>query len=122
MIVFRVQDKDGRGPWRPGFAQKWSGSYREDLQNLKPWYIEFGPIHLGLLTWEHSGSGCASLEQLRRWFTPEEYRRLLDLGYKAVCMDADRVLAQSEIQCFFARSRPLNEDVAVVKLYEEAVP
>ncbi len=118
MNVYRIQDKDGRGPWKPGFSHKWVED-RDDLDNLPPWYVEFGPIHTRAYTWESVGSACRTVEQLRRWFTRSEYGTLIRHGYQAVKMDASRILAASDIQCVFTRSnKPLNCDFEKFDLYE----
>ena len=115
-IIYRIQDSDGRGPWRPGFSKRWVET-RPDHDNLPPWFIEFGPVHGQVIVSCACGSGCMTLDQLRRWFTASEYRTLLALGYRAVKMEAGRVLAKSDIQCFFERAKPLNEDVIGIDLY-----
>jgi len=45
LFVYRVQDKEGRGPWRPGFSQIWVET-RLDHMFLPPWYVEFGRVDL----------------------------------------------------------------------------
>ena len=116
MIVYRVQDKNGRGPWKPGFSSKWVED-RPDHDNLVPWYVEFGRVDHHAVTGMALGSACITIEQLRRWFTPSEYVTLQELGYKAVKMEAD-VLAKSQIQCFIQRAKPFKKDVESVNLYE----
>ena len=115
MIVFRVQDKDGRGPWKPGFSHKWVED-RKDHDNLVPWYVEFGRVDLQGIAGMTMGSACTSLEQLRRWFFPSEYKKLLSLGYQAVQLEAS-VLAESEVQCFVQRAKPFNIKSYPVALY-----
>ncbi len=116
-IVYRVQDLDGRGPWKPGFSRRWVED-RPDHDALLPWPLEFGTGILDrLLTGEAAGCGCRTLEQLRRWFTASEYKKLLGYGYRAVQMEVGRILAESEIQCLFGRAKPLREDVSSVELY-----
>ena len=114
--IYRIQDKDGRGPWKPGFSQKWVED-RPDHDNLIPWYVEFGRVDQKVLTGEHSGSGCRTVEQLKRWFTKSEYKKLKKYGYKAVKMDINRIIAESDIQLFFGRAKRLKESVQVIKLY-----
>lgn len=114
--VFRVQDAEGRGPWRPGFSQKWVID-RPDHDKLLPWYIEFGRIDQKVLATEYAGSACRTLKQLRRWFTKKEYKKLIGLGYRAVMLDVDRIIAESDIQCFVATKRPLFENITIVRLY-----
>ncbi len=117
ITVYRVQDADGRGPWKPGFSHFWVED-RDDHDSLIPWYHEFGPVHRNAIVGMSMGCGCRTLEQLRRWFTPTEYARLRAYGYRAVQMDVGRILAESAIQCVFERAKPLRKDVAAVVLYE----
>ena len=118
-VIYRVQDKDGRGPWKPGFSKRWVET-REDHDNLPPWGEEFGlsKVLNQLLCGEHAGSGCRTLDQLRRWFTASEYQTLLVYGYRAVRMEVNRVLAESDKQLVFGRAKPLSEDVIGIELYE----
>lgn len=120
MIVYRIQDKDGRGPWKPGFSIKWSEDHDEKWFKAHPtFYEEFGMgIFKKMIYGMNMGSGCESLEQLRDWFTPSEYQKLKGFGYQAVKMEAGRILAMSPIQVVFERAKPLNEGVEPVELYE----
>ena len=114
--VYRVQDKDGRGPWKPGFSQRWIED-RPDHANLPPWYYEFGqPV---LIPGEHNGSGCITVEQLRRWFTASEYKWLKGKGYQAVCIHVDRVIFKSDIQCLFGRRTSLKKGITIFELYND---
>lgn len=115
--IFRIQDKAGRGPWKPGFSIHWVES-REDHKNLHPWIFEFGRVDKQVLFGEHCGSGCETIDQIKRWFTPREYKTLLSHGYRLVKMEVNRVIAKSDIQLFFGRAKPLNVDVEVIPLYE----
>jgi len=114
--VYRVQDKDGRGPWKPGFSHRWVED-REDHNNLPPWFVEFGNVHLKCIYGMTIGSACVTLDQLRRWFTASEYATLQRYGYRAVMMDVSRVLGESPVQCFVERSKPFSEGVIEVELY-----
>lgn len=118
-IVYRVQDAEGRGPWRPGFSHNWVED-RSDHDNLLPWFVEFGDVRKIAILGMAMGSGCRTLEQLRRWFTQSEYKTLLNYGYRAVQMRVGRVLAESDIQCVFERALPLNEGVQEIELYPRA--
>jgi hypothetical protein len=120
--VYRIQDSEGRGPWRPGFSHNWVES-RSDHANLVPWFTEFGMgIFKGMKSYEHGGSACLDLDQLKRWFTESEYLTLLEFGYKCVKMDAHRILAKSEIQCVFFRRKPLYMDCQTIELYPPQDP
>jgi hypothetical protein len=115
-VVFRIQDREGRGPWRPGFSQLWVED-RADHDNLQPWYVEMGPVHQLGIAGMHMGTACKNLEQLRRWFTRSEYKTLRRYGYQAVQMEVGRVLGESETQLVFERSKPLHQAIAAISLY-----
>ena len=114
--VFRVQDKDGRGPFRPGFSQKWV-ILRKDHDNLIPWYEEFGRVDQKLLDGEHGGSACRNIRQLRRWFTKREYKKLREFGYRAVGLDVDRIIAESGVQVFIGSSQQFKVKPTYIRLY-----
>ena len=113
--VFRVQDSDGRGPWKPNFSHAWVHPRPEHDDILIPFYEEFKGIRF--MSDLFMGSGCLTLGQLRKWFIPLEYARLLRLGFRAVSMEVDGLLAISRVQCVFERKLPLREEVQEVKLY-----
>ena len=116
-VVFRIQDKDGRGPWKPGFSKKWVED-REDHNNLLTWYVESGPVHTQVIFGAAAGSACKTIEQLRRWFVKSEYEKLLTFGYQSYMVPVDRIIAESEIQCFVERSLPFNSvDIEPINLY-----
>lgn len=114
--IFRIQDNEGRGPWRPGFSHLWVKP-RPDHDNLPPWMFEFPHIDIKSIESGHFGSGCRNTKQLRRWFTKNEYKTLVNFGFKAVMMDVEEVLAESEKQLLFRRMFPLNQYYTVVRLY-----
>jgi hypothetical protein len=116
MIVYRIQDKHGRGPFKPGFSGKWVLG-RPDHDNLFPWTVEFGMVHQNAYKHEHIGCGCKTIEQLKRWFTEPEYFTLINYGYDSVEIKPDRILAKSDIQIVFTRNKPLNEQITKFKLY-----
>ena len=112
--VFRVQDAEGRGPWRPGFSTTWIeadapvGRLTETLMDLVP------PNTLRSLPRDRSyGCGCRSYASLMAWFTASEIRTLAALGYKVVELNIDGVLAESDSQVVFERFRPLTEGVTI---------
>ena len=116
VVVYRVQDLSGRGPWKPGFSKIWVEE-RPDHKNLQPWFIEFGWVNKKGLSGETLGSACKTIEQLRRWFTKQDYEKLKTYGYKSVKIEVNRIIAESDIQCFVGRAKPFNESVEVVELY-----
>lgn len=112
--VYRIQDKDGRGPYKPGFSKKWC-----DAEGDPPpptWMDEF-PGLLAFMRQFNSNYGTAvrSVADLSNWFTPTEMQRLERFGYRIVAMDVDRILAESPNQLVFARTKPLKEDVEILE-------
>ena len=107
-VVYRVQDSDGREPWKPGFSQVWfTDRTAEEYAALAPWPLEIMVAIRQASRGKEVGYACETLDQLRRWFTPTEYKTLLRHGYHAVKLDAEAVLARSAMQCVFVRSKPL---------------
>lgn len=96
---------------------------RDDHDNLRPWPEQFG---LGIIErskpslGRHFGCGCRTLDQLRRWFTVDEYASLLFYGYAAVQLEVDAVLAESDIQLVFQRRQPLHIGASLVSLYVDS--
>ncbi len=116
--IYRIQDIDGRGPWKPGFSHKWVES-RDDHYNLTPWHEQFGTgFAANLDRSKYLGCGCLTIQQMRRWFTPKEYAMLQKHGYEAVKMEVERILAKSEIQCVFESNKPMNTHGEVFDLYD----
>lgn len=113
--LYRVQDMEGRGPYRPGFSVKWSDAEGEILL---PFWQEFGwslaSIPHRFYPGEHGGCGFRTLAQCAKWFTVAERVRLAKLGYQVVAINPDRILAESERQVVFARATHLSRDVVVV--------
>lgn len=118
--VFRFQDSDGRGPFRPGFSKYWIDDDGPCL--LPPYTEEFGVAIVGAMhaTKMHCGCGCRTLEQLNKWFTPSEQRKLRNFGYSIVSIDIDRVIAESENQVVFARRKPLRIGAVPVPEFSNA--
>jgi len=105
--IYRLQDDEGRGPFRPGFSETWLDAVRS--YDLPPWFEEFG-WHLvaecrdsGL----NCGTGCRTLEQLHKWFSRTERKRLHRYGYDIVTLVPDRIFAESENQVVFGCREPL---------------
>jgi hypothetical protein len=117
ITIYRMQDRSGRGPWKPGFSKMWVEDRTEEefaalkaIQELVDYATLSEPKG-------HRGCGCRTLAQLRRWFTPTEYARLLDWDYTCVQMEVDRVLFSNDVQVLFERRKPLRKDIRVVTLY-----
>ncbi len=115
MQVYRVQDKDGRGPFKPGFSTSWFEP-RPDHQYLLPFYQQFGSIDL-FSPAGHLGCGCLTIEQLKRWFSLGEMTTLEKYGYKAVKINCTKIIAWSDIQCVFECAEPINKNAEIFDLY-----
>jgi hypothetical protein len=113
--IYRIQDADGRGPYKPGFSHVWCDSF--GLPPPRTWMEEFPGLHKRMNEDMHYGAGGNSIEQVRKWFTPTEYCRLLILGYRLVSMEVDHVMAESRNQLVFKRAKPLKEDIEFHDLY-----
>lgn len=117
MRVYRIQDKDGRGPWKPGFSQHWVGECDEERLALLPPIQEEFPGREFRVPGMHVGVGCLSQAHLREWIRSDEYQRLFQLGYRAVSFTVDRVLAEGKFQVVFARKCPLRKKVRRFNLW-----
>jgi len=86
--LYRIQDKDGRGPWRPGFSEAWV-DYGKDDRLCPPVQIEFPKWEKAI--WRARGSGLAhfgccveGIRGIHQWFTPDEIRKLRGFGFRLV--------------------------------------
>ncbi|TXH40431.1 MAG: hypothetical protein E6Q97_39635 [Desulfurellales bacterium] len=117
--IYRVQDKFGRGPWKPGFSMTWvEDRSDEEYAALMPGHHQFPKMDgMTFLADRHYGFGCESLEQLRRWIRKSEYETLRRHGYRAYKLYVDRILFRSDVQVVFERSQPLSVSAKGVSLY-----
>lgn len=108
--LLRLQDCEGRGPFRPGFSAVWRDEFGHDLP---PIYVDLGipAAALGkLIPYGHwAGCACRSEDELYQWFSRRERRRLKRLGYETVSFVPDRVIAETRSQVFFAMRVPLSD-------------
>lgn len=106
-MLLRVQDKEGRGPFKPGITIQWcqSSSRLPSILEEFPDIVEaLAPFHKRGM---HLGCGVRGREQLNRWFNDEELRRLSKLGYAIVSINDYEVVKESSNQVIFASKRPL---------------
>lgn len=110
-IVYRVQDADGRGPFRPGFSKVWMDErFFPGMGPLPTWMEEFGVDNIvRRCRGRHIGSAVMKLTDLGRWFSPTERRRLKFHKFNVVSIEADEILAESKNQVVFASVVPLSE-------------
>lgn len=111
-VVLRVQDREGRGPYRPGCSHIWADEHGTPLPT---WMEEFGVSVLRhQRDGEAFGSGFKALKQCTRWFSKTECERLQLLGYSIVSLDMCRIIAESERQVVFARKMPFRMATTVI--------
>lgn len=125
-FVYRVQDRFGVGPWRPGVAKHWAEGRDGDEAKALSSIAESPEARAAIAkhplgTWS-MGSGCLSHDDLRRWFNLREYRALLRLGYRAVALKEFRVIWRGEVQVVFVRRRHLTVDAVPFALYPDCDP
>lgn len=116
--ILRIQDAEGRGPYRPGMSKHWV-----DAEGPPPpptWIQEFGDVRSQCGPDECMGCGCRTLSQLFKWFTPTERVRLHALGYRLVVMWVDRIIVESPNQVVFARKKPLAHSATIMAMPYEA--
>lgn len=119
-MIYRIQDHEGRGPFRPGFSHKWlDPEPKPNEEKLIPWPVQFPEVFFAMRVFRtiYCGCGCSTQEQLKLWFSRAEIDRLSKYGYRVVRMDVEEVLGQSDVQLVFRRLKPLRLDVEPFELY-----
>jgi hypothetical protein len=109
--ILRVQDRWGRGPWRPGFSSSWI-SRSDNAPPLPPAIQEEFPEYQKIVSEAHAarlhiGCGVRGSAGLAKWFLPEEIQRLKDRRFVLVRAHACKILAESDNQVIFAARKPL---------------
>ena len=107
MRLFRIQDADGRGPWKPGFSMKWIDMDKDD-RLCPPMMVEFPEWRYKVdaaaaMGCRHFGCCMIGMAGFHRWFTPAEIERLRGFGYRLVdasgltpiCIGTSQVIAAS---------------------------
>lgn len=124
--IYRIQDAEGRGPYKPGWSHVWN-EYRCLIDGAnKPVFTDEFPDILNKINLRfdtvggHFGCGFKTLEQLHNWFTPSEILKLVAYGYFIVKMDADEIMASSDNQTVFWRKTKLNKNIEQVAMLEAA--
>lgn len=107
--LLRVQDKDGRGPFKPGFTKIWC-EYNHKLPSILeefPGIVDdVRPFHSRGF---HLGCGVRDgKKELNKWFSETELKKLDKLGYKIVSIDNYEVVKESKNQVIFATKKPLS--------------
>lgn len=103
MRLWRIEDSEGRGPFRPGLSVQWRDGEGNDFK--APWQeaglsvAEFQNLFSSRSA--KRGVACRSREQLQEWFSRSERRRLKRLGFREVEIDGADVLLETPTQVVF---------------------
>ena len=113
ILVYRWQDKDGRGPYKPGISSYWADD--DNQANNPPFFVEFG-MDIIKQCGPRESMGCAfrTIEQMQQWFTEAERQRMRLMGYAFGSLLVDRVIAESKQQLVFVRTQPLRRHFTVM--------
>ena len=107
--VYRIQNREGDGPYRSLGSTDWMTS-DHDLERG----IDRNPApfeDFGMETWKpmvdlHSDRllfGFRTLKQLKKWFNKTERKRLVTYGYKVYQLQVNRIVGESSKQCAFLK-------------------
>ena len=105
---YRIQDREGPGPFRPGFSKMWIDT-SGPVKALPTWTEEFGTaaaeeaVSAGLTVF----SAVRTVDKIRDWFTDAERQRLYGFGFYLVEVPHAIILAESEHQVLCCRELPL---------------
>lgn len=108
-MILRIQDKAGRGPWRPGFSDAWVDAWR--TQQNPPIYVEVSNFREIVADAHKRGKhiGCAAkgMDGLLSWFSPMEIVRLHGMGFYVADASGCDVLAETPTQVLICSNTPL---------------
>ena len=111
MSLFRVQDKHGRGPWRPGLSSRWVDAFRTaqhpPIYEERPDWLDV--CREAQASGAHVGCAVDGADALLSWFSPMELIRLHDLGFFIVDASACDVLIRTQTQVVIASRLPLKK-------------
>lgn len=106
--LYRIQDKDGRGPFNPGFTASWADPHGKPflpaVQEIPDFARIVAKAHREGM---HIGTAVIGLSGLDRWFTGSEIARLESFGYRIVVASSCKVLAGDANQVLIASPLPL---------------
>jgi len=110
--VWRVEDEQGRGPYKFGNSSKWGyDSYSHTYDNGHPTIrMDFKERDLSAVRFDDGDTpecicGFVSLAQYRKWFDENERKRLAKAGFKIRRRRAAMAI-RSVYQCLFIPYQP----------------
>lgn len=109
-MLLRMQDVNGRGPWKPGFSDKWVDDARDF--SLPPLQEDFGfdlkpMVDAAFQRGLHIGTAVRGADKFNQWFTPGERVKLAMLGYQIVDASECEVLGETNWQVVIGSKAPL---------------
>jgi len=109
--LFRIQDADGRGPYKPGFSKQWVDMEKDD-RLCPPMFAEFPDWRkhfdrAAARGFVHFGCCMRGIQGFHRWFTPAEIERLSGFGYRLVDASGLTVVCEGKAQVIGASRWPL---------------
>lgn len=109
--LFRVQDREGRGPWRPGFSMGWIDPDKDDAL-CPPMTWEFPNWRAAVdkaaaRGLAHFGCCVSGIQGVHRWFTPVELTRLRAFGFHLVDATSLTPICEGRSQILAASVQPL---------------
>ncbi len=111
ITIYRVQDSRGRGPFKPGFSDKWVDDNARAFE--RPSIMQ----DFGFDFMKHAnpgecvGCGFLSVEDLTKWFSVTERFILRQHGYVLAEVPDCRIILQSPTQILFGRRLRFNVGV-----------
>lgn len=109
-MIVRIQDKQGRGPWRPGFSHTWLDP---DGPALPPAIQETVKNFSEIVNKAHSKGfhiGCAVRDgRISDWVSDSEMDRLKREGFFLVNATQCQILADDGRQVLIACKKPLRK-------------
>ena len=109
MTILRVQDKHGRGPWRPGLSSRWVDAFRTaqhpPIYDERPDWLDI--CRQAQSSGAHIGCAVDGMDALLSWFSPMELVRLYDMGFRIVDASACDVLIRTPTQVVISSRLPL---------------
>lgn len=94
MLVWRMQNAQGEGPYSKASWSTWRDAHTDSsgMDTLTGKYRQPSPLDDGL-GYAHNGRlfGFTTYDQLREWFSPTERERLTGLGFYPMQVKATHV-------------------------------
>lgn len=114
-IVYRIQDKEGRGPFKPGYTETWLDSDRTYFPKApireQLWIQKIADPELRL------AFACETIEQIKNWVSKTEYERLKKDGYNVVKIAVDKIW-KLDGQLIVGRKKQYRKQAEIINLYE----